>query len=267
MSSAPVHGRADRALPSSGSRDAKCCDPSRAQPRRSHAQAAAPHAANARKPNERDCPLQLDHLTIIAPTLDAGAEHVRNRLGVDMPFGGRHPEMGTHNLLLRLGDDVFLEVIAVDPAAADPGRARWFGLSDRSAVEHAWDAGRRLRGWVVRTSNIDAMISAHGAIVGQKRHVSRGDRSWSFSVPPDGSLPLEGVAPSVIDWGEPGHPAMTIRDLDLRLVEFSVEHPEPTAVSAVYERLGIHNPPLVRKGGEYRYRALIRTPTGLRELC
>lgn len=210
--------------------------------------------------------MQLDHLTIIAPTLEAGAEHVRNLLGVAMPFGGRHPEMGTHNLLVRLGDDVFLEVIAVDPAAASPERARWFGLSDPAVVKHAWDAGHRLRGWVVRTNSIDTILSAHGAILGQKTRVSRGARSWSFSVPSDGSLPMDGIAPSVIDWEAQGHPAMTMTNLDLTLAEFVIEHPDPTAVKALYERLGLQNPPRVREGEQHRYRAVIKTSAGLREL-
>ena len=66
--------------------------------------------------------LKLDHLTIIAPSLDQGLAHVRQQLGADMPPGDKHPEMGTHNRLLRLGDDVFLELIAIDPDAAAPRR-------------------------------------------------------------------------------------------------------------------------------------------------
>lgn len=61
---------------------------------------------------------RLDHLTITAPTLESGAEFVRRSLGVDPQPGGEHPRMGTHNLLRRLGDSLFLEVIAPDPAAA-----------------------------------------------------------------------------------------------------------------------------------------------------
>ncbi|WP_393939598.1 VOC family protein [Piscinibacter sakaiensis] len=56
--------------------------------------------------------------------------------------GGAHPHMGTHNRLLRLGDHCYLEVIAIDPAAPPPARARWFGL-DRLAPDAAPRLARR----------------------------------------------------------------------------------------------------------------------------
>lgn len=43
--------------------------------------------------------LKLDHLAIIAPSLEVGAEHVYEQLGISIPVGGKHREMGTHNLL------------------------------------------------------------------------------------------------------------------------------------------------------------------------
>lgn len=210
--------------------------------------------------------MRLDHLTIIAPDLEAGAEHVRDMLGIDMPFGGRHPEMGTHNLLTRLGDDIFLEVIAVDPAAEAPERPRWFGLDDTAAVRRAWDAGHRLRGWVARTNDIDANLITNGDVLGQKVYVSRGGRSWFISVPSDGSLPAQGIAPSAIDWGVYGTPALAIANLGLTLVKFSIEHPAPAMVQTLYESLGIQGAPDIQNAEQFRYRAFIGTPFGVREL-
>jgi len=210
--------------------------------------------------------LVLDHLTVVAPTLAEGVDHVRACLDIDIPYGGAHPEMGTHNHLLRLGDDVFLEVIAVDPAVQAPGSARWFGLDDANAVRSAWDAGRRLRGWVVRTDDLGPVIARHGDVLGYKTRVSRGDRSWLFLVPSDGSLPAEGVAPSVIDWGYRGCPALAMPDLGARLASFVIEHPDPAGVTHLYKELGVANPPDVQKGAQVRYRATIGTPEGMREL-
>jgi hypothetical protein len=210
--------------------------------------------------------LRLDHLTIIAPSLDAGADHVRDLLGIDMPAGGKHPLMGTHNLLLRLSNEVFLEVIAVDPSAERPDRPRWFGLDDADAVRSAWDDGRRLRSWVAQTGDLDDVLARHGSTLGRKTRLSRDDRSWLFSVPSDGSLPVDGVAPSAIDWEEGGSPASTMPDLGANLLSFQIEHPDPGQVSVLYERLGVIDPPEVRKGSRFRYRAIIDTPAGIKEL-
>jgi hypothetical protein len=210
--------------------------------------------------------LTLDHLTVIAPSLALGVAHVRAQLAIDMAAGGRHPEMGTHNRLLRLGDAVFLEVIAVDPAAAMPAGPRWFGLADAAAVRTAWDEGRRLRAWVAQTGDLDAVLARHGALLGAKTAVSRGDRSWSFSVRPDGALPGDGVAPAAIAWGARGSPASGMPDLGARLLSFAIEHPDPPAVRALYEGLALANPPEIRQGARLRYRAVIDTPGGAKEL-
>lgn len=208
---------------------------------------------------------KLDHLTIIAPSLEAGAAHVRAQLGVDMPAGGKHPEMGTHNLLLRLGEAVFLEVIAVDPAARRPAGPRWFGLDGSDAVQAAWDDGRRLRGGVAQTGDLDAVLARHGAVLGKKTRITRGDRSWLFAVPADGALPGDGIAPSVMDWGARGSPAPAMADLGATL-SFHVEHPDPDRVTALYAGLGVVDAPEVRPGAQMRYRAVIRTPGGIKEL-
>lgn len=210
--------------------------------------------------------LKLDHLTIIAPSLEIGAAHVRDQLGMQMQVGGRHPQMGTHNLLLRLGDDVFLEVIAVDPAAALPHRARWFGLDDADTVQSEWEAGKRLRGWVAQTRDLDVALAAHGPLLGEKTRVSRGDRSWEFAVPRDGALPAGGAAPSVIDWGDRRSPAPAMADHGARLLSFHIEHPDAAWVSDLYARLDVATPPEVHRGERIRYRAIIDTPGGIKEL-
>jgi len=58
----------------------------------------------------------LDHITLTAPSLAAGVEYVHQTLGVMPQVGGEHPRMGTHNYFLRLGQTVYLEIIAVNCA-------------------------------------------------------------------------------------------------------------------------------------------------------
>src|SRR3954469_7122628 len=73
---------------------------------------------------------ELDHITVAARSLAQGLAYLRDALGVDLPYGGAHPRMATHNHLLRLGPALFLELIAIDPTAPPPARPRWFQLDD-----------------------------------------------------------------------------------------------------------------------------------------
>lgn len=209
----------------------------------------------------------LDHLTLIAPSLEEGAAHVRECLGIDMPTGREHPDMGTHNRLLRLGDDVYLEVIAIDPAAPPPAHARWFGLDDQAAVREAWNRGQRLRGWVARTQRMDAVLAQHGHLMGRKTQLSAGSApNYFFAIPPGGVLPLGGAAPSLIDRDQRPPPIASMPDLGARLARFTIEHPDPAMVRDLYAALGVVNPPQVQRGDTVRYRAEIDTPNGLKTL-
>jgi hypothetical protein len=210
--------------------------------------------------------LQLDHLTVIAPTLGEGVDHVRACLDIDVPFGQRHVYMGTYNHLLQLGDMVYLEIVALDPDARRPGRARWFGLDDHVQVRRDWDAGRRLRGWVARTDDIDGVLDSRESIFGRKVALPTDNPSFDFAISDDGSLPLGGAAPSIIDRRGKTRSMTSIADRNARLRGFSLQHPDAEMIRALLQNLAIDRPPLVTQGAELRYRAQIETPGGLREL-
>ena len=135
----------------------------------------------------------IDHIAITAPTLEAGAELVKNSLGVAPQKGGEHPRMGTHNLLLRLGDSVYLEVIACNPAADKPERPRWFALDEVNKNTKA-----KVKTWVVRTEDIYSTLDACSERIGNVEPMSRGELNWLITIPEDGSLPINGGAPALI---------------------------------------------------------------------
>ncbi|SEG52170.1 VOC family protein [Bosea lathyri] len=210
--------------------------------------------------------LKLDHLTVIAPTLAEGRDHVRACLDIDVPFGQRHAYMGTYNHLLQLGGSVYLEIVALDPDAGHPGRARWFGLDDQKRVRREWDAGCRLRGWVAGTDDMDGLLKDRENVFGRKVSLPINDPSFHFAIPDDGSLPFGGAAPSIIDRRGTPRSMAAIADRGARLREFSLEHPDAALIVALLQDLVIDRPPIVIWGAELRYRAQIETPGGLREL-
>ncbi len=210
--------------------------------------------------------LRLDHLTVIAPTLAEGVAHVRACLDLDVPFGQRHAYMGTHNHLLQLGDMTYLEIVALDPDAESPGRRRWFGLDDQTQVRRDWDAGRRLRGWVARTDDIDGVIRDREAIFGRKVPLPASAPAFDFAIPEDGSLPWGGAMPSIIDRRGKPRAMAAIADLGARLRDFSLEHPDADRVATLLQELAVDRPPAVLPGAALRYSARIDTPAGPRSL-
>ncbi len=204
---------------------------------------------------------RLDHLVVAAPTLDAGAAWVRAALGAECRAGGRHDRMGTHNRLLRLGDDVYLEVIAADPAGAAPGRPRWFGLDDLTPNDVP-----RLAAWVARSTDLLTAAAASPEPLGPVEPMSRGDLRWRLTIPPDGMPPLGGAGPLLIQWAAADHPAARLPDDGLSLVRLEVTHPDPDRVWRLLAAVGFGGPVAVAGGDRVALAALIRTPTGVGRL-
>ncbi|HKX40862.1 MAG TPA: VOC family protein [Burkholderiaceae bacterium] len=207
---------------------------------------------------------ELDHLAITSPTLEAGSDLVYACLGVRPQRGGEHPRMGTHNLLLRLGEATYLEVIAVDPQATRPPRPRWFALDSLPA-----DAAPRLACWVARTDDIHTSLATASEALGRAEAMSRGSLHWLISIPEDGSLPLAGVAPTLIQWQDATHPAVNLPDLGCSLEALAVLHPEPQRIGALLSSLGFaagSTQVSVLESAEAGLAARIRTPSGWRTL-
>lgn len=202
----------------------------------------------------------IDHITVTAPTLAVGERFVAETLGVSPQRGGEHARMGTHNLLLRLGDALFLEVIAPNPAAPAPGRPRWFGLDALAP-----DAPPSLSTWVVRGADIRATVAAAGEALGAIEPMSRGTLGWLITIPADGSVPLDGVAPAVIQWHAEAHPAAGMADHGLALAQLEIFHPDPARVARLLDSLALDAPVAVAAGAP-RLVAHIDTPRGRRLL-
>src|SRR5690606_19807288 len=137
-------------------------------------------------------------------------------LGIEMPAGGKHPDMGTHNCVARVGDGVFLELIAIDPEAPRPARPRWFGLDDPGPAARLAVRPRPV-GWVLRTDNLARVTDASQVDLGAPLAMSRGTRSWRITVPATGCTAFDGLTPAVIEWSEGPHPSSGMSFLGPRL--------------------------------------------------
>jgi hypothetical protein len=198
--------------------------------------------------------LTFDHLAVSAETLEEGVAAVEAALGVALAGGGQHPHMSTHNRLIGLGD-LYLEVIAADPAAPKPDWPRWFDLDNF--------AGRpRLTNWIARCDDLVAEVAQAPVGVGVPVSLQRGDYRWQMAVPADGKLPFDGCFPALIQWEGALHPARALPESGLRLTRLEIAHPQADSLRAA---LNLHDPRVEIVAGQSKeLRASFATPHGVR---
>ncbi len=204
---------------------------------------------------------EIDHLVFATPNLAQGVGEIEALTGVRPSFGGQHTAWGTHNRLLALGRDAYLEIIAPDPSQPPPTKPRPFGIDD---LTHS-----RLVTWAARGSRLEQFAHSaaeRGVLLGD---VFSGSRirsdgvvlSWQLTSP--WALPEGGLIPFFIDWGSSPHPAASAAP-GLSLVELHAEHPSPHVLTRTLRTLGLGLP--VQQASNAALVATVDGPNGRIEL-
>ena len=213
-------------------------------------------------------PLTIDHLVIGTSDLARGSAWLERFLGVTLGDIGVHQRMGTHNRLLSMGSDCYLELIAINPAAGKPFMPRWFGLDTRDVQERIAQKPRLL-GWVARTDDIDATNEKTGGLLGGVHAMERGDFQWRITIPNDGYAVEAGLVPSLIQWDVPIHPCQHLPAQGCRLEWMEAAHPNPAKIAYLLGELGLENALTLTATPPYSGMtmcAYIRTPSGVKTL-
>jgi hypothetical protein len=213
--------------------------------------------------------LQPDHVVVGAASLEQGRAWAVNQLGVEPLLGGRHASMATHNMVLRLDDpehELYLEILAIDPDALEPGRARWFDL-DTPEVRAALAVAPRLIAWVARSDDLaldhEQFIAAGldpGPIHAATRDMPSGELRWRITIPDDGARVAGGAIPTLIAWDTPS-PAASLPESGVSL-ERLVVRGVAGGVAAMLGAAGAQ----VAEGGGPALRVALRTPAGMVEI-
>ena len=202
--------------------------------------------------------MELDHIAISGSTLEAAAAHVEHALGVTLQPGGEHAVFHTHNRLLGLEDGLYLEAIAVNPAAPAPNRPRWFDL-DR------FEGSPRLTNWICRTEALATTLARIGADLGAPVDLQRGDLRWRMAVPDTGVLPFDNRAPALIEWQAGVHPATRLEPTGVRLRRLTVLHPHAAQLAELFAP-HLSDDRVRFESGASALAAAFDTPNGPREL-
>lgn len=198
-------------------------------------------------------PLPVDHIVYAAPDLKTGMDAIEKLLGARPVPGGRHPQYGTHNALLSLGDSVYIEVIAPDPGLEAPENGR--------LLQDHFQHPPHIATWVARSADIEkdaARAREQGVRIGE---VSAGQRekpdgtviSWKLTDPY--ALPFDGAIPFLIHWGDTPHPAGAVPKGG-KLVSLTIFHPEAQKIREALTL--IQAVPLVKFGNDFKIQASIR---------
>jgi hypothetical protein len=202
---------------------------------------------------------EIDHIVLGARSLEEGAAFIRQHLGVEPQPGGRHEGYGTHNMLVGLGRDCYLEIIAADPDQPEPSHPRLFDLDD-PGTRMMLESEPRLLAWVARTPVLDAVFARLGPRAGEMREMRRGELRWRIAFPPQ-RQDMENLIPALIQWQREGA-AGGIPDSGCRLVSLEAEHPEAEAVRAALAERGLEEAMRVRRSPHARLVARIHRPDG-----
>jgi hypothetical protein len=207
----------------------------------------------------------LDHLVVAADTLEQGTAYLADCLGVAPIAGGRHAAMGTHNRVLDLGRERYLEVIAIDPEGRPPAYPRWFNLDD-PGFRKQLTKRPRLVSWVARTDAIDQLARLAYGQPASIRPMRRGSLRWWFAFSDDGSVPGKGLLPHLIQWDEGDHPTDAMPASGCTLVKLAGTHSDPPALNQVISSLGLADVMTIRKAAKRQppgVAAHIQTPAGM----
>jgi len=178
---------------------------------------------------------KIDHLVYSVFDLEKAMSRIEQKLGIRPQFGGYHKTQGTKNALLNLGEECYLELLAIDATNKEIQPPRWMGIDHPEM----------------------------GIINGGSRKTDEGSMlTWELTMP----LPAPEVelVPFLIDWkNEENHPTKTLPKL-CKLLKLYATHPTPTILESTFEKLGVEIELI--KSNEISIKATIEGPNGILEL-
>ena len=227
---------------------------------------------------------QIDHLVVMAASLDQGVQWCEDTLGITPGPGGEHEKYGTHNRLFKIASPQFplayFEIIAINPQAVIPKRAqvpRWFDMDD-AVLQKAVAQGPRLVHFVSSTDDVKAarhVLRTQGIERGQVVHASRksskGTLNWQITVREDGERLFNGCLPTLIQWGKPDateplrlHPRNSLPRSGVTLQSLTVSHPSSAKLQTAFDAIGLAD--IAIETGPANLVAHLQTPKGLVQL-
>ncbi len=164
---------------------------------------------------------KLDHIVFGALTLEEGTELVESILQAKLSDIGYHKDMGTHNRVIRISEEVYLEVVSIDPQSRDLKNRKWFNL-DNSNLQSQLKKSPQIIGYVIEKNDVN--ISKY---YDPFFEASRANYKWQFAMPTyknkfiDSEIIKTGIIPSLISW-ESEKPVYEMKKNQFELISLEI---------------------------------------------
>ena len=164
---------------------------------------------------------KLDHIVLGAITLEEGTQFVENILEAKLSDIGYHKDMGTHNRVIRISKDVYLEVVAIDPNMRNFKNRKWFNL-DNSNLQSKLKKSPQIIGYVIKNNDM-RLLKYYDPFF----EASRANYKWQFAMPTckknilDSEIIETGIIPSLISW-KSEEPVYQMKTNQFELISFEI---------------------------------------------
>jgi catechol 2,3-dioxygenase-like lactoylglutathione lyase family enzyme len=209
-------------------------------------------------------PSLLDHIILGCNELDRGVRFVEEHTGVRAAQGGVHPDRGTMNALLSLGERHYLEIMAPDPN----------GKAVQAWASHQLNVLKNLNtpslvGWAVHPTDIDGLakkfreagVSIQGPWPGSRTRPDGRVVVWkSFSLTDD----RHGLLPFFIEWSADSVHPSSDAPTGCHIERFAAAEPDTAELFKAFRRIEVDTP--VEHSERPQLRARIRGPKGMLEV-
>lgn len=203
---------------------------------------------------------RIDHVVYCVPNLDEAVQSIHNLTGIKPIIGGKHQTKGTKNALLNLGNQCYLEILAVDKDNKKIKENRWMGIDHIEG--HAQMTRWSMKGNIIeKDSQILKEFNPKMGVIdeGSRKTSNKSLLKWQMILPL--SSPKVEIMPFVTDWTESkSHPTDNLKE-GCTLIKLQFEHPEPNKIQIVFDKLKIDTN--VLKGDAIKLTAFIQSPKGL----
>ncbi len=163
----------------------------------------------------------LDHIVFGAYTLEEGTDFIEKKLKVSLSDIGYHKEMGTHNRVIRISEEVYLEVIAINPKIKNLKNKVWFNL-DNPCLQSKLKKSPQIIGYVIEY-NDKKLLKYYDPFF----ESSRASYKWCFAMPNskinflDSNIIESGILPSLISW-KSKKPINEMKKNHFELINFNI---------------------------------------------